>query len=408
MNPMQAALRRRLWFWTPPLLVVLAVMAWLFRPQPVAVDLAAVQRGPLLVSVSDDGETRVRDVFVVSAPVPGLMRRIELEAGDAVVADETVVARIEPNDPAFLDRRSSAEARAALRAADAARLHAVAEVRRVQAELDFAEAELRRYEGLATRAAVSRNDLDSARRRAATAAAALQESRAGLRVSESEVEQARARLVSPNEARDLQAACGCVLVHSPVSGQVLRVLNESEGVVAAATPLVEIGDPLRLEIVVDLLSTAAVRVAPGQKVRIEAWGGTRPLDGVVRRVEPFGFTKVSALGVEEQRVNVVIDFVGDPRQWAALGHGFRVEPRIELWSAPDVLKVPLSALFREGQDWKVFREEDGRAVAVPVEVGHDNGLEAEIRKGLEAGQRVVVHPSERVVAGGRITQRELR
>jgi HlyD family secretion protein len=222
------------------------------------------------------------------------------------------------------------------------------------------------------------------------------------------VEQARARLVSPNEARDLQAACACVLVHSPVSGQVLRVLNESEGVVAAATPLVEIGDPLRLEIVVDLLSTAAVRVVPGQKVRIEAWGGTRPLDGVVRRVEPFGFTKVSALGVEEQRVNVVIDFVGDPRQWAALGHGFRVEPRIELWSAPDVLKVPLSALFREGQDWKVFREEGGRAVAVPVDVGHDNGLEAEIRKGLEAGQRVVVHPSERVVAGGRITQRELR
>jgi len=160
--------------------------------------------------------------------------------------------------------------------------------------------------------------------------------------------------------------------------------------------------------VVDLLSTAAVRVEPGQKVRIEAWGGTRPLDGVVRRVEPFGYTKVSALGVEEQRVNVVIDFVGDPSDWESLGHGFRVEPRIELWSAPDVLKVPLSALFREGQDWTVFREDDGRAVAVPVEVGHENGLEAEILGGLEAGQRVVVHPSERVAAGRRITQRQLR
>jgi HlyD family secretion protein len=405
---MQAAMRRRLWFWTPPLLVVVAVLGWLFRPQAVAVDLVEVRRGPLLVSVSDDGETRVRDVFVVSAPVPGLMRRIELEAGDAVVADETVVARIEPSDPSFLDRRSSAEARAALRAAEAARLHAVAEVRRVQAELDFAAAELRRYEGLATRAAVSRNDLDSARRRAATAAAALQESRAGLRVRESEVEQARARLVSPGEAADLQADCGCVVVRSPVSGRVLRVLKESEGVVGAATPLVEVGDPLRLEVVTDLLSTAAVRVVPGQKVRIEAWGGTRPLDGVVRRVEPFGFTKVSALGVEEQRVNVVIDFVGEPRDWAPLGHGFRVEPRIELWSAADVLKVPLSALFREGPDWQVFREQQGRAVAVTVEVGHDNGLEAEIVTGLEAGQRVVAHPSERVVPGGRITQRQMR
>lgn len=408
MTSMQAAMRRRLGFWIPPLLVVLGAIAWLFRPQPVAVDLSTVQRGPLLVSVSDDGETRVRDVFVVSAPVPGLMRRIELEAGDSVVAEETIVARIEPSDPAFLDRRSSAEARAALRAAEAARLHAAAEVRRVQAELDFAQAELRRYEGLATRAAVSRNDLDSARRRAETAAAALEESRAGLRVRESEVEQARARLVAPGEAADLQAACGCVLVHSPVSGQVLRILKESEGVVAAATPLVEVGDPKRLEVVVDLLSTAAVRVVPGQKVRIEAWGGAQPLDGVVRRVEPFGFTKVSALGVEEQRVNVVIDFTGDPQRWAALGHGFRVEPLIELWSAPDVLKVPLSALFRDGPDWKVFQEQDGRAVAVPVTVGHENGLEAEIVQGLEAGDRVVVHPSERVLAGSRITERRLR
>lgn len=408
MTAMQAALRRRLWFWTPPLVLVLAAVAWLFRPQPVAVDRVEVRRGPLLVSVSDDGETRVKDVFVVSAPVPGLMRRVELEAGDTVVADETVVARIEPSDPAFLDRRSSGEARAALRAAEAARLHAVAEVSRVQAELEFAQAELKRYEGLATRAAVSQNDLDSARRRAATAAAALQESKAGLRVRESEVEQARARLVAPGEAADLQSACGCVLVHSPVSGQVLRILRESEGVVAAATPLIEVGDPRQLEVVVDLLSTAAVRVAPGQKVSIEAWGGARPLDGVVRRVEPFGFTKVSALGVEEQRVNVVIDFTGDPQAWATLGHGFRVEPRIELWSAPDVLKVPLSALFREGPDWKVFRDEGGRARAVTVTVGHENGLEAEILDGLGAGDQVVAHPSERVTAGARITQRQLR
>ncbi|HET7204759.1 MAG TPA: HlyD family efflux transporter periplasmic adaptor subunit, partial [Steroidobacteraceae bacterium] len=297
---MQAAVRKRLWFWLPPLALVLLALAWLFRSQPVAVDLAEASRGPLQVSVSDDGETRVKDVFVVSAPVAGLMRRIELEAGDPVVADETVVARIEPSDPAFLDRRTEGEALAGLRAAEAARAHAAAEVRRVEAELEFAQAELHRYEGLVARAAVSENDLDAARRRARTAEAALQESRAGLRVRESEVEQARARLQAPGRPRN--GDCACVLVRSPVSGSVLRVLNESEGVVAAAAPLIEVGDPRRLEVVVDLLSTEAVRVSPGQKVLVEGWGGGQPLEAVVRRVEPFGFTKVSALGVEEQRV----------------------------------------------------------------------------------------------------------
>jgi HlyD family secretion protein len=403
---MQAAVRKRLWFWLPPLALVLLALAWLFRPQPVAVDLAEASRGPLQASVSDDGETRVKDVFVVSAPVAGLMRRIELEAGDPVVADATVVARIEPSDPAFLDRRTEGEALAALRAAEAARAHAAAEVRRVEAELEFAQAELRRYEGLVARAAVSQNDLDAARRRGRTAEAALQESRAGLRVRESEVEQARARLQAPGGPRN--ADCACVLVRSPVSGRVLRVLNESEGVVTAAAPLIEVGDPRRLEVVVDLLSTEAVRVSPGQKVLVEGWGGGQPLAAVVRRVEPFGFTKVSALGVEEQRVNVVIDFAGPEEQWSRLGHGFRVEPRILLWESEAVLRVPLSALFREGGDWRVFRDDAGRARATAVRVGHDNGLEVEVLEGLKPGDHVVVHPSDRVNDGARIVERQLR
>jgi HlyD family secretion protein len=366
------------------------------------------ERGPLRVTVSDEGETRVKDVFVVSAPVPGLMRRIELEAGDTVVAEETIVARIEPTDPAFLDRRTAAEASAALRAAEAARAHAAAEVRRVEAELEFARAELARYEGLVARAAISQNDLDSARRRARTAEAALQESRAGLRVRESEVEQARARLVTPGSQREAPEDCDCALVRSPVSGRVLRVLQESEGVVSAATPLIEVGDPERLEIVADLLSTDAVRVASGQRVLIEGWGGPAPLEGVVRRVEPFGFTKVSALGIEEQRVNVVIDLLGKPRDWARLGHGFRVEPQIVLWESDDVLRIPLSALYREGDEWRVFREDAGRAVATPVRIGHTNGLEAEVLAGLEPGQRIVVHPGDRVADGARISAREVR
>jgi HlyD family secretion protein len=193
-----------------------------------------------------------------------------------------------------------------------------------------------------------------------------------------------------------------------VSGSVLRVLRESEGVVDTAAPLIEVGDPQRLEVVVDLLSTDAVRVEAGQRALIEGWGNPEPLEGAVRRVEPFGFTKVSALGVEEQRVNVVIDFVDPPERWRRLGHGFRVEPRIVLWESTDVLKVPLAALYRAGEDWMVFREEKGRAVPVRVRIGHENGLEAEVLEGVEAGQRVVMHPSDRVSDGTRIEPRELR
>jgi len=405
---MNTAATRRMWFWIPPFAVLLAALVWLFLPRPVAVDLATVERGPLRVTISDEGETRVKDVFVVSAPITGLMRRIELEAGDEVKADDTIVARIEPSDPSFLDRRTSAEATAGVRAAQAARTHAAAELRRVQAELEFAQAELTRYEGLAARHAISQNDLDAARRRARTAEAALQESRAGVQVSASELEQARARLVAPGGRRDTSADCECILVRSPVSGRVLRVLTESEGVVNSGAPLVEVGDPHRLEVVVDLLSTEAVEVEPGQAVLIESWGGPAPLQAKVRRVEPFGYTKISALGVEEQRVNVVIDLTDAPERWQRLGHGFRVEPRIVLWQSPDVLKVPLSALYREATAWKVFRDDNGRARPTPVRIGHENGLEAEVLQGLEPGDRVITHPSDRVAAGARIEPRQTR
>jgi HlyD family secretion protein len=206
-------------------------------------------------------------------------------------------------------------------------------------------------------------------------------------------------------SRTRTAYCDCVSVYSPVSGDVLRVVTESEGVVQSGTPLVEIGDPDKLEVVVDLLSADAVRVQPGQRAIIEAWGGPRPLEGVVRRVEPFGFTKVSALGIEEQRVNVVIDIKEPRQQWARLGHGYRVEPRIVLWESRNVMKVPLSALFRQGQQWAVFVDDGGRAELRTVEVGHENGLEAEILSGLKQGERVVLHPGDRVSPGTRLEQR---
>ncbi len=396
--------QRRFLLWLPVAVALALVLAWLFRPAPVAVDFAVVARGPLSVTVSDEGETRVRDVFVVSAPVPGLMRRIELEPGDPVTALETVVAQIEPGDPSLLDVRSDAEARAGVQAAEAAQAYAKAEVTRAVAELEFARSELRRFSGLAERNSISANDLDAARRRESIARAGLDEAKARLGVQTSELARARARLLNPRSRRP-DADCACVNVRSPVTGQVLRVLKESEGVVSSGTPLLEVGDPRNLEIVVDLLSTDAVQVRPGQRVEIEGWGGAGPLEGAVRRVEPFGFTKISALGIEEQRVNVIIDLVAPPERWRSLGHGYRVEPNIVLWESGDALQVPLSALFRAGERWAVYVERGGRAELRTVEIGQQNGLAVQILAGLEGGERVVVHPSDRVSAGSRLTER---
>jgi len=402
---MHPVTRRRLLFWLPLALLLVLALAWLFRAQPVPVDYATVARGPLQVSVSDEGETRVKEVFVVSAPVAGFMRRIDLEPGDSVEAGKTVVVRIQPSDPAFLDVRTETELRATANAVDAARSNAAATVQRTQAELDFARAELERFRGLAARDTIAQNALDDAQRRERTAAAALAEAKAQLSMREHERDRAQAALLAPNAQHANADDCACVEVHSPITGKVLRVLQKSEGVVASSMPLVEVGDPRELEIVVDLLSADAVRVTAGQRVYIEGWGEPEPLNGVVQRVEPFGFTKISALGIEEQRVNVIIDFTDPPARWQRLGHGYRVEPRIVLWEADDVLKVPLPALFRDGDAWAVFAEEHGRAVLRHVELGKDNGLEAEVTKGLEAGERVVLHPSDRVGDGVRLVAR---
>lgn len=397
--------RRRLTFWLPLAAALLIALAWLLRDKPVPVDFALVARGPLQVSVSDEGETRVKEVFVVSAPVGGFKRRIDLEPGDPVEAAKTVIARIEPTEPGFLDVRTEAQLRAALSAAEAARSNAEATVHRTEADLEFARSELERFRGLAARDTIAQNALDDAQRRERTAAAALGEAKAQLDMREHEREQAQAALLAPNASRTEAGNCDCVEVYAPITGTVLRVLQESEGVVTASMPLVEIGDPHALEIVVDLLSADAVRVAPGQRVYIEGWGEPEPLNGVVQRVEPFGFTKVSALGIEEQRVNVIIDFTDPPERWQRLGHGYRVEPRVVLWEADDVLKVPLPALFRDGDEWAVFAEKKGRAELRGVQLGHDNGIEAEITHGLEAGERVVLHPSDRVSDGVRVVER---
>lgn len=395
---------RRLAFWTPIVAAVGVGVFLLFQPKPVPVDLAPVERGELRITVGDEGTTRVRDVFAISAPVSGRQRRIEFEVGDEVTAGETVVASIEPTDPGFLDVRSEAQAQAAVRAAEAALGLARAELRRAETELEFARTELNRAQRL-SRSSISESAFDESRRRYETQQSLVEEARAQVKIRESQLEQAKAQLMPSSSAAAQREPCDCIDVRSPVSGTILRIVRKSEGVVAAGEPLVEIGDPRDLEIVVDLLSSDAVRVEPGQRVLIDSWGGDHVLEGTVKRVEPFGFTKVSALGIEEQRVNVIVDIAEPKDRWSRLGHGYRVEAGIVLWEASDVLKIPLAALFRDAGEWTVFVADDDIASRRRVSVGRLNDLEAEIVEGLEAGEMIVLHPGERIEDGTLITPR---
>jgi HlyD family secretion protein len=252
---------------------------------------------------------------------------------------------------------------------------------------------------------ISQRDADDAERARRATTAALATAEAALQVRTFELEHARAQLLTPAESRGRRDGQAWIGLRAPRSGRVLRIVNDSERVVAAGELLVEIGDPADLEVIVDFLSTDAVRIDAGQRVLIERWGLNRPLEGRVRRVEPFGFTKVSALGIEEQRVNVVIDFTSPREEWQKLGHGYQVEARVVLWQADDVVTVPLTALFRDGDDWALFVEEGGRAALRRVTVAQRNAIHAEIVEGVVPGERIVLHPSDRVTSGIRIAPR---
>ena len=390
---------RRLLKWGLPIAAILVLLMLSLRPQPVAVDLATVERGTLQVTVEDEGQTRVRERFVVSAPVAGRLLRIELEPGDPAVAGETLLALFQP---APLDARSRAEAEAGIRAAEAGLGAARAEHQRVEAELAFARADVERVRRLASEEIVARERLDEAEtvlasRQEAARAAAFSADRA-----RGELERARAALLAAGTSSD---TLGAIELLSPVDGVVLVRRRESEATVLAGEPLLELGDPASLEIVTDLLSSDAVQVRPGQRAIVEHWGGEGSLNGRVRLVEPYGFTKISALGVEEQRVNVVIDLT-DPRQeWEALGDGYRVEVRVVLWEGEDLLEVPMSSVFRVADGWAVWQAVDGRARLARVELGARNGLEAELLDGLAAGDAVILHPSEAIAEGVRVEPR---
>jgi HlyD family secretion protein len=381
-------------------IVLAAILIWAFRPAPVAADFAVAERGSLQVTVEEEGQTRVRDRYAVSAPMPGRMARIELDPGDPVIAGKTVVARLQPTDPTLLDARTRAELDARLRASESTIGTARAERDRIQAELAFARAELKRAQDLLAGGAIARRELEAAERQTRTLERALQSAEFAIQTAEHQRDLARASLVQTRSGR-----AAAISIYSPVNGVVLRLILESEGVVATGQQLIEIGDVNDLEIVSDLLSSAAVAVRPGQPVLVEQWGGSQPLHGRVRRVEPSAFTKISALGVEEQRVNVIIDFENGSDALPSLGDGYRVEVRIVVWSKEDVLKVPTSTLFRHEGQWAVYKVIDGMARRQLVKIGQRNGLEAEVLDGLAAGEQIVVYPSDAIAEGVRVVPR---
>jgi HlyD family secretion protein len=390
-------------------------LVWLAWPSPIAVDIASAARTPMQVSIDDEGKTRVRHIYTVSAPVAGKVLRISrpdgketsVHVGDKVIANETVVAVMQPASPGFIDVRSREELQAAVAAADAAIALAEAEIRRIEAALGFSQDELRRAQTLSQTATISSRNLEKAQLDVATNEAALASAKAQLGVRRSERASIAARLIDPASAAAPANPNCCIQLRTPATGYVLKIIQDSEAVVPAGAPLVEIGDPLDLEIVADLLSTDAVQIKTGSHVQIDGWGGP-PVKGRVARIDRAGFVKVSALGIEEQRVRAIIDFAEPPEAWSRLGHDFRVIVHVQVWSSDDVLNVPVSALFRKGGEWAVYRLDAGRVRATAIKLGRRNAQIAEVISGLSVADGVVLHPSDRVTDGARVAQRETR
>lgn len=394
-------MKRRQWYYgAGALVLVVMAFAWAFRPQPAPVEVAPVTRGLFEHVIEEDGKTRVRERYVVSAPLAGRLDRVVLHAGDAVTAG-AVLAQLSPSAPSLLDARTVRELEERVGAAEAARASAQANVARAEAALDQARADQARSVKLAREGFLS-----ASAREQAQLNVTLQTRLRDAAVFEREgaahnLAQARAALLRLRDVRAGGRGDTTWPITSPVAGRVLRVLQESEAVVPIGTPLMEIADPAELEIVVDVLSTDAVRIARGAAVRIDT-GGDKSLTGSVRLVEPAAFTKVSALGVEEQRVNVLIDFTSPPEAWGALGDGYRADVRIIAFAKPDAVLVPVSALFRDGEDWAVFAEREGVARKTRVKVSGRNAEVAWVENGLQPGERVIVYPGDSVSEGRRV------
>lgn len=379
---------------------LVATFVWAFRPQPVLVEVAPVRQGLFEQTVDEDGKTRVRDRYVVSAPVVGRLARVGVKPGDAVRAGDTV-AVLSPSAPAMVDARTARELAERIGAAEAGLARARANVARAEAALDQAQVDVARQQRLQQEGFVATAALDQALLAARVQARELEAARFAQTGSAHDVAQARAALMRAREAAGIARPGTDWPIAAPVSGSVLRVLQESEVVVAVGTPLLELGDPQQLEIVVDVLSADGRRIPAGARVELDA-GGEPRLAGRVRRVEPAAFTKVSALGVEEQRVNVIVDIVTPPAQWRGLGDQYRVDARIVVLERPQAVIAPVAALFRDGDQWAVYVASDGHARKRRVAVGGRTSSDAWIASGLAAGERVIVYPGDSVADGKRL------
>lgn len=390
-------------FWAVFIALALGALFVTLRPDPVWVDLAPATRGALVVSITEEGKTRVKDRYLVSSPVSGYLHRISLEVGDPV-SPEQLLTEVDPMPASVLDARSRAEAEARVGAASSALNSVRQKVAAAEAEASLAQKELVRLRALSDSRFVSEDRLQQAEAADARAQAILRSARFDEEVMAHELRAARTRLEVSAARSSGNGEVERVPVKSPVGGAVLSLVRESEGVIQAGEAILEVGDPGALEIVVEVLSFDAVKLAPGIRVHLTGWGGPA-LEATVRRVEPVGFEDISALGVEEQRVQVVADLVSPPDDWQTLGDGYRVDATFVLWEAEDVLRVPASAVFQEAGQDQVFLAVEGRAERTPVTTGRSNGLDTVILDGLAEGDRVVRHPDSQLDAGVRIQER---
>ena len=386
-----------------PAVLIAALLWYAFAPPAAEVDLATVTRGKLEVTVNEDGKTRIKERYVVSTPLAGELLRVDLHAGDPVQAGETLLAVIEPGDPSLLDVRAIAEAEARVKAAEARQLHARTQLDRARATKTYAQTEHDRAERLLPKKAVTEEAYSSAVHLLRTATEDERAAEFAVRIADFELQQAQAALTRTQPSD--QIPVGSFEIRSPVNGEVLRVFQESAAMLPGGTRLMELGDRTDLEVEIDVLSSDGVRVPIGAKVYLDHWGSTRPLLARVRVVEPQAFLKVSALGVEEQRVNVIADFVDPPGARERLGDAYRIEARIVIWEGENVLKVNAGALFRKRGGWAVYRIVNGRAKLTDVEVGRTSGIETEIIAGLDENDQLVAYPSDQVRDGVRVTPR---
>lgn len=374
-----------------------------FLPRPVPVSVAVANRGSLQVTVEEEGKTRVTERYVISVPTSGYVRRIALKEGDRVVRGQ-VLAILESTRSAALDPRNRAQARARVGAAEAALAAARQSAREAAAEADLARQELTRSQQLGQSGFLSPQAVDQARTASNRNAAARQAAEHQVEVARFELANAKA-VLAYSATIEAGGVADAFDVRAPLAATVLKVLRQSEGAVVAGEPLIEIGNPENLEVEVDMLSTSAVKLVPGARVVFERWGGEAVLEGRVRVIEPRGFTKISALGVEEQRVRVIVAFTSPRKLWQRLGDGYRVEAVFVVWESPDVLQIPASALFRHNGGWAAFTVEHDKAHIRPLRIGQRTGLAAQVLEGIRAGENVIAHPDDRVADGVRVKPR---